>query len=204
MTISTTTSSFEEASMSDKPLMKPPVAGSNSLADLAHRIKAEHTAVADALKDSVRHAIAAGEELLVEAKAQVPHGGWLPWLKDNCEISERSAQLYMQVAKNRTTIEEQIRNDVADLTLSEAAALIAMSSDVRKLFKFVQDLRHIDDPEQIVQMSIASGVIGVFKDDNYDPFHHVDEDRIIDWYLFALWLVECQNAEVEGAGMHTD
>jgi hypothetical protein len=100
------------ASMTDKSLMKPPVAGSNSLADLAHRIKVEHTAVADALKDSVRHAIAAGG-LLVEAKAQVPHGGWLPWLKDNCEISERTAQLYMQVSKNRTTIEEQIRNDLA-------------------------------------------------------------------------------------------
>ena len=33
------------------------VATSNSLADLAHRIRQEHRAVAIALKDSVRHAI---------------------------------------------------------------------------------------------------------------------------------------------------
>jgi hypothetical protein len=39
----------------------------------------------------------------------------------------------MRVAKNRAEIEAQIRNDVADLTLSEAAALLMLSSDARKL-----------------------------------------------------------------------
>jgi hypothetical protein len=34
-------------------------------------------AVSIALKDSVRHAIAAGE-LLIEAKGQLKHGQWLP------------------------------------------------------------------------------------------------------------------------------
>lgn len=48
-------------------------AGDNSLPDLAHRIRAEHEALAVALKDSVRHAIAAGE-LLIEAKAKLGHG----------------------------------------------------------------------------------------------------------------------------------
>jgi hypothetical protein len=120
------------------------------------------------------------------------------------EISDRTARLYMQVAKNRATIEEQIGNDVADLTLTEAAALIAMSSNIEKLFKFLRDIKHVDDPEQIVQMAIGAGVIGVIKDNDYDPFHHVDKDRIVDWHLFALWLVECQNAEVVGAGYHTE
>src|SRR3954447_26941881 len=113
--------------------MTTTITASNSLADLAARIKAEHGAVASALKDSVRHAIAAGE-LLIEAKAQLAHGQWLPWLSDHCTISERTAQLYMRVAKNRADIEAQIRNDVADLSLSEAAAILALSSDVRRLF----------------------------------------------------------------------
>ena len=56
-----------------------PSAGDNSLPDLAARIKAEHEAVSTALKESVAHAIAAGE-LLIEAKAQLGHGQWLPWL----------------------------------------------------------------------------------------------------------------------------
>src|SRR5271170_8120609 len=95
------------------------IAFSNSLTDLAGRIVVEHTDVSTALKESVRHAIAAGE-LLIEAKGQVPHGQWLPWLRDNCSMSERTAQLYMRVAKSRTEVEAQMRNDVADLTLSEA------------------------------------------------------------------------------------
>ena len=60
----------------DRPPRRPaqaPFDGSNSLPDLAARIRNEHEAVSSALKDSVRHAIAAGE-LLIEAKAQLKHG----------------------------------------------------------------------------------------------------------------------------------
>jgi hypothetical protein len=64
-------------------------AGDNSLPALPARIKAEHKAVALALNErEVRHVIAAGE-FLIEAK----HGEWLPWLRDHCTISERTAQL---------------------------------------------------------------------------------------------------------------
>ena len=45
----------------------------------------------------MRHAIEAGA-LLLEAKEQLKHGQWLPWLKDHCTISERTAQLYMRTA----------------------------------------------------------------------------------------------------------
>ena len=62
------------------PCLMTDIEISNSLADLAGRIKSEHEAVATALKESVRHAIVAGE-LLIEAKGQVPHGQWLPWLR---------------------------------------------------------------------------------------------------------------------------
>jgi hypothetical protein len=112
-------------------------AGDNSLPDLAARIKAEHEAAAESLKDSVRHAIAAGE-LLIEAKARLQHGQWLPWLWDHCTISERTAQLYMRVAKNRAEIETQMRNGVADLSLNETAALLMLPSDVRKLLNFAR------------------------------------------------------------------
>ena len=60
----------------DTPPRRPaqaPFDGSNSLPDLAARIRNEHEAVSSALKDRVRHAIAAGE-LLIEAKAQLKHG----------------------------------------------------------------------------------------------------------------------------------
>jgi hypothetical protein len=39
------------------------------------------------------------EEALIEAKKQVKHGQWLPWLGANCDISERTARSYMQLAR---------------------------------------------------------------------------------------------------------
>ena len=47
--------------------------GSNSLPELAARIRAEHEATGLALKSSVEHGIAAGV-LLIEVKAMLPHG----------------------------------------------------------------------------------------------------------------------------------
>src|SRR6516164_1016138 len=71
---------------------------SNYLPELAARIRAEHEATAASLKSSVEHGIAAGE-LLIEAKSKIPHGQWLPWLKANCAMSERTARDYMRLAR---------------------------------------------------------------------------------------------------------
>jgi hypothetical protein len=172
--------------MNDKTQADAAIAGSNSLADLAARIRVEHTAVSTALKDSVKHAIAAGE-LLLEAKSQLAHGQWLPWLRDHCAISERTAQLYMRVAKNRAEIEAQIRNDVADLTLSEAAAMLALSSDVRRLFRFVKELDGLDDPEDILKACLDAN-IPVIVDKGYNPVAGRSDVEILEWHLFILFL----------------
>jgi hypothetical protein len=105
----------------------PPVVGSNALRDLAVRINAEHEAACAAIKSGAEHAMAAGD-LLIEAKAALNHhGAWLPWLQQNCEMSERTAQLYMRMARNREAIvaAAQNRNGVADLSLRGAMAMIA-------------------------------------------------------------------------------
>lgn len=36
---------------------------------------------------------------LIEAKAQLKHGEWLPWLSEKVEFSETSAQRFMQLAR---------------------------------------------------------------------------------------------------------
>jgi hypothetical protein len=68
-------------------------------------------------QNAVRHAIRAGEGL-IEAKARLPHGAWLPWLAENVPgFSARSATNYMRLARNR--------NAVADLvTVREAVAVL--------------------------------------------------------------------------------
>ena len=54
------------------------------------RLKAEHTAAAGALKSSLRHAMAAGD-ILIEAKEQLKHGHWLPWLQSGVFATEPTA-----------------------------------------------------------------------------------------------------------------
>jgi Protein of unknown function (DUF3102) len=81
---------------------------SNSLTDLAVRIRQEHEASAGAIERGAQHAMNAGD-LLIEAKAQLKHGQRLPWLRDHCSMSERTAQLYMRMAKARPEVEANPR-----------------------------------------------------------------------------------------------
>jgi hypothetical protein len=71
--------------------------GSNRLTVLAADVRAAHKGVLDAAKTAAERAIDAGRAL-IEAKDLLEHGQWLPWLKEHCELSERTAQLYMQIA----------------------------------------------------------------------------------------------------------
>jgi len=81
------------------------VEASNLLPDLRERLKAEHAAVGTALRRSVERSMAAGD-ILLEAKAQLGHGEWLPWLA-SCDISERTAQRYMRLARHRAVISQR-------------------------------------------------------------------------------------------------
>jgi hypothetical protein len=84
---------------------------------IAEEIRREVDAAEADFQSAVAHAIRAGE-LLIEAKAQVGHGNWLPWLKANFDGSERTAQNYMRLALKSAA--------VADLpTLREAIATTA-------------------------------------------------------------------------------
>jgi hypothetical protein len=113
--------------------------GSNSLPELADRIVREHEAIQNAPHVVVR-AISLGK-LLIEAKNHDgQYGKWATWLKEKCkEMSERTAQRYMNLATNEQKLHEtqqkkstpEKRHTVADLTLNEACRLIRPPASVR-------------------------------------------------------------------------
>jgi len=74
---------------------------SNRLPVLAAEIRCAHADVQAAAKTAAECAIAAGKAL-IEAKQLVKHGEWLPWLRENCALAERTAQLYMKIAEKGT------------------------------------------------------------------------------------------------------
>jgi hypothetical protein len=158
---------------------------SNSLADLAARIRQEHRAASDKMSEALLHAMAAGD-LLIEAKALVRHGQWLPWLKDHVDISARTAQIYMRAAKNRAEIEPSKAQSTADLSLGEAVALLALSSDVRKLLAFVKECEGLDG-EELVQACLDANV-GVVTTPGYNPFAGRSDDEGREWLLMVLFL----------------
>ena len=131
--------------------------------------------------------MAAGD-LLIEAKAQVKHGQWLPWLSDHVQISERTAQLYIRLAKNRAEIEKaKSAMHVADLTLNEAAALLTLSSNLEKLFAFHNQLEHLSDPEEIMQLCLNSGVAQYGGTIDYKSGYSAEQRR--EWDLYILFMV---------------
>lgn len=111
--------------------------GDNRLPMLAGEIR---EAVGDARRhagSAIGAAISAGEKL-IEAKALLKHGTWLPWLAEHCELSERQAQRYMRLALHKGKLD--VKSDtVSDLTIR--GALEALSEP--RLFNFVPPSGHV-------------------------------------------------------------
>jgi Protein of unknown function (DUF3102) len=102
--------------------MKPEI---GSLPDLAQRIKTAHTAVLDASKNVVLKAISIGTDLIAAKKSpDMKHGMWLPWLKDNCGVSERHANRYMELAAGKQKLAALKLDTMSDLTLTGALRFV--------------------------------------------------------------------------------
>lgn len=99
---------------------------SQGLEALAGEINAEHQAFVSSLKKTAEHGIRCGE-LLTKAKDRCPHGQWLEWLGANFEGSERTAQVYMQMYRNRDEIRAKTQSS-ADLSISGALKEIGGSA----------------------------------------------------------------------------
>lgn len=84
---------------------------------------------------------------LIEAKAQLKHGEWLPWLSEKVEFSETSAQRFMQLAREygNTSL-------VGDLGTSKALVLLALPASERENFASEKHLVNGEE-KSVVEMS---------------------------------------------------
>jgi hypothetical protein len=87
------------------------------LREFSETANVAHRRVEAAARDMVQQVLVSGRAL-IDAKALVGHGRWLPWLEQNFEDSQRTAQLYMRLARNSATVADlpTIREAVAALT----------------------------------------------------------------------------------------
>jgi hypothetical protein len=89
---------------------------------MAERIEAAHQAAIGAARTAIEHAIECGK-LLLEAKAQIGHGGWLAWVDANLSFGHRQAQKYTRLAEFSTKVPNA--NSNSHLTIDGALAAIA-------------------------------------------------------------------------------
>jgi hypothetical protein len=89
---------------------------------LASAIRAGLNTISSHLQSALRVALQVGEDLL-NAQTQVAKGQWGHWLQQNCDLQERTAQLYKQLAENRELVETSL-NINPDLSIRAARRLI--------------------------------------------------------------------------------
>ena len=92
---------------------------------LIETVRTAHQTVCEAGRTALRAAIEAGAALL-RLKKLVNHGEWAHFLRRHCELGERTAQIYIQLAVHRELIEANPQR-AADLSLRGALKLISGS-----------------------------------------------------------------------------
>ena len=84
---------------------------------------------------------------LTEAKQSLPHGEWLPWLNERVELSERTAQKFMKLAREWSN-----PNTLADLGASKALMLLALPESERE--RLAEDHNVIDMSARQLEQAI--------------------------------------------------
>lgn len=95
------------------------------------------------LKQDAGNAILGIGQRLIEAKAMLPHGDWLPWLTEQVEFSERTARNFMRLAREWTN-----RQALADLGAAKALTLLALPPEERE--RFMAENHVVDGEEKSV------------------------------------------------------
>ena len=94
------------------------------------------------LKTDAGNAIIGIGQRLNEAKELLPHGEWLPWLSDQVEFSERTAQDFMRLAREWSNPQT-----LADLGKSKALKLLLLPAAEREEFMEAHDVPNMSSRE---------------------------------------------------------
>ncbi len=99
------------------------------------------------LKKTAGESILGIGQRLIEAKAMLSHGEWLPWLTEQVEFSERTAQNFMRLSREWSNPQT-----LADLGASKALTLLALPPEERE--QFVAETHDVNgEQKNVIDMS---------------------------------------------------
>jgi hypothetical protein len=108
-----------------KRAIKPtPISNEQPLTLLAQNINDHHREVQAVFEGMVRHAEAAGRNL-IQAKDQVRYGSWEDWVTEHTDVSPRTARNYMLLTRRLAKLDDEERQRVAVLPLRLALQELA-------------------------------------------------------------------------------
>jgi len=130
-------------------------------------INREHTLAIQGREAYETHAIRCGTEL-IKAKKIVGHGGWLKWIKSNCEFSEQSARAYMQLVEE---VADPKRQRVSDLPRTarqveadrRATRLKILSQEPEPVYDPAQHLGVRDIPHETSDVKLYLDALRAFQ-----------------------------------------
>ena len=97
----------------------------------AAEINLLHEAAEQHASQAVVYAARCGEKL-IQAKASLGHGQWLPWLEANCRVKKSQAAKYMSLAKEMPELLTANFQSTGSLpSLEYAASLLSASEEVK-------------------------------------------------------------------------
>lgn len=121
------------------------------------------------LKQDAGNAILSIGQRLIEAKAMLPHGEWLPWLTEQVEFSERTARNFMRLAREWTN-----RQALADLGAAKALTLLALPPEERERF---MEENHVVDGEEKTVIDMTTRELEKAVKERDEALHAAEEAR---------------------------
>lgn len=95
------------------------------------------------MKEDAGNAIIGIGQRLIEAKAMLPHGEWLPWLTEQVEFSVSAANRFMRLAREWTN-----SSALTNLGATKALTLLALPPEERQ--QFIEENHIVDGEEKSV------------------------------------------------------
>ena len=135
------------------------------LAILAHEINEHDKSQSACVAKGAMHAIRIGQ-LLIEAKRVVPHGAFSDWVKSNTNVTQRSCQRYMTIARDRK-LREAVRSEydtVSHLTITKAVKLAKLNQTRDELAAAInEDWAETLDAQRAIADHIAAARNQLFE-----------------------------------------
>lgn len=200
---------------------------------IAARANDAHRQVNRSSSETLSLAKQAGE-ILQEAKSDLKHGEWIPWLESNFEGSVRTAQLYLQVFENWAQLEANTQH-VSHLSLRGALASISdkePSPDMSELHDSVetitkavlktlsksgQSLKTVKHKAEAISETILTGAVNTPTGEQVPATDYIASDVVererqatirqrdhVDEKMGRTWLYREQLWELKKLACHAD